>query len=139
MMTSRGSAVGWLLAGMLLLAGCGGEGGNRAHVTGRVTWKGVPVSEGTVNLVPIEGSGAQVGGPIKDGVYEIPQERGPVPGKYRIEVYSFEATAPARGAAEGDMDAGSSTRQVIPAEFNTESQLQLDVDSTKIEKDLELG
>ena len=139
MMTSRGSTAGWLIAGVLLLAGCGGADGGRAHVTGRVTWKGVPVSEGTVNLVPLAGGGAQVGGPIKDGVYEIPQERGPLPGKYRIEVYSFEAVAPGRGAAEGDMDAQSSTRQVIPPEFNTQSQLELDVESSKIEKDLELG
>jgi hypothetical protein len=125
---------------LCVFAGCGGQAdGNRALVTGRVTLNGSPIGEGAVNLIPISGEGIRTGGPISNGVYEIPQERGPAPGKYRVEIYGFEPIGGAAAGESGDADAQSATRQVVPPQFNTESTLELDVDSAKVEKDFELS
>ena len=129
----------WLLLGAMVLAGCsGGSDGGGAKVTGRVTWNGQPISEGAVNLIPLTGDGFRGGGPISQGVYEIPKERGPAPGKYRVEIYGFEPVGGAAAADPSDADAQSATRQVIPPKYNTESELELDVSGSLVEKDFEL-
>jgi hypothetical protein len=140
------SKYGWiaslLMVTSLLLAGCGGDVGGRATVKGRVTLGGTPIKQGSINLVPLDSAGSDatgVGGPITDGTYELSGEQsGPMLGKYRVQIYGFEPIAPRRGAEAGDAEAESATRQVVPREFNEESTLELDVDSTLVEKDFDL-
>jgi hypothetical protein len=129
----------WFLVGSLALAGCGaGDSGNRAEVKGRVTLDGQPISEGAVNLIPIDGDTARVGGPISQGEYTIPRDRGPAPGKYRVEIFGFEPVTATRGADPTDSDAQSATRQVVPPKYNTRTELELDVSGSLVEKDFEL-
>jgi hypothetical protein len=95
---SMGNVNSWsaalLLFGAVALVGCGGgDTGNRAEVKGRVTLDGQPISEGAVNLIPMDGDTGRVGGPISQGEYAIPRDRGPAPGKYRVEIFGFEPVA----------------------------------------------
>jgi hypothetical protein len=137
------SWVGWfvpfLMVGSLLLAGCGGDDGGRATVKGQVTFNGTPINDGAINLVPLDSQGRRVGGSITNGTYELTGEQsGPVPGNYRVEVYGFEPMAAPAGAAAGDAEAESATRQFVPPQFNSQSTIELNVDSSEVEKDFAL-
>ena len=127
-----------LMVGSVLLAGCGGDGG-RATVKGRVTFGGTPVSDGAINLIPSDSQLRRVGGSIADGTYELTGEQsGPMPGTYRVEIYGFEPIGAPAGAEPGDAEAESATRQFIPPQFNTNSTMELNVDSSLVEKDFDL-
>ena len=45
-----------LLTCLLLLAGCGKKGLERAVISGRVSYQGEPVQRGLLRFVPIEGT-----------------------------------------------------------------------------------
>lgn len=80
----------WLTAA-LLLCGCGGgmDGPTRYPVSGTVTFDGKPVPKGFITLTPNHAkgnSGPGGGGPIKDGTYSIPEEKGVVGGQYLIKI-----------------------------------------------------
>ncbi len=124
------------IATLCLIAGCGGgyEGGQRAELKGKVTFDGEPVTQGAFNLIPVGHDGNKVSVPITDGVIAIPEASGPAFGKYRVEVYYFKPINP----TAADADAASATQQMIPARFNAESTLELDVDAAKMEKDFDL-
>ncbi len=133
---------GWiaslLLVGSVLLGGCGGGDGS-ATVKGQVTFDGTPIKDGAINLIPIDSDLRRVGGSISDGAYELTGvQSGPMPGKYRVEIYAFEPIAAPSGAEEGDAEADSATRQVLPPKFNAESDMELDVNASLVEKDFAL-
>ena len=71
-----------LLTGM----GCGdGDGLPRVAVSGEVTLNESPLASGVISFVPL-GSGPATGGAIENGVFKIAEEKGPVPGKYKVRV-----------------------------------------------------
>ena len=75
------------------LAGCGWGETLGVGVSGTVTYKGQPIKEGMIKLVPVSGTGGPGGGAnIDDGKYAIPRTAGLAPGKYRVEIRAFEET-----------------------------------------------
>ena len=122
---------------VVLATGCGSgpgyEGEPRTEVSGSVTFKGLPVQQGTISLAPIGHSGRAASASIEAGKFLIAEEQGPNLGKYRVEIYVFQ---PPKNAAPEDADAGM--EQVAPKEFNTESNVELEVDSAKVVKDFSL-
>jgi len=130
-----------LLVALGAVSGCGRGGGSsgQAEVKGRVTFNGTPVAAGTLNMIPVEPTGNKVSVPITAGDYIVPKESGPDFGKYRVEIYAFEPLKPPSGAVEGDAEAASATRQIIPPKFNQQSTLELDVDAAEMQKDFELS
>jgi hypothetical protein len=73
--------------------GCGNKGPRRAAVSGHVTLDGELIDEGVIQFLPIEGTvGPETGGIIAKGQYDIPQERGPVVGKSRVELRASKKT-----------------------------------------------
>ena len=126
---------------VLLLAGCGG-GGDGVSISGSVSFKGQPVNDGMIQFVPDQGNfgGRSAGGTIVNGRYTIDSKGGPPPGSYRVEVSSFreirEMTKEETGGAmfgrtPGDLGATQDSMKirenVVPAEFNTESKLSVNV------------
>jgi hypothetical protein len=84
-----------LVAGILacagLLLGCSSGGLRTAAVSGTVTLNGQPVAEGSITFIPVEGTtGPERGAVIKDGQYSIPQAKGVVVGKNRVELRSIQ-------------------------------------------------
>jgi hypothetical protein len=53
------------------------------QITGQVTYEGAPVQSGYISFIPVEGTGASSGGPIKGGRYKV--EDVP-PGLKRVEI-----------------------------------------------------
>ena len=115
-----------LSAGLVLIAaaGCGSDDGlGRQPVRGEVTLDGRPLREGTVLFDPDGGgAGTAVGGPVRDGRFAIPADKGPAPGRYQVRVYASSGRqAPPR--------AGDSPRtprpmvELIPDQYNSQSTL----------------
>jgi len=102
----RGRA-SWVLVAALAATGCGEPGGSGVAVSGRVTFDGKPVEEGTVTLAPVgDPEAAVVSASIKDGAFRTTRADGPRPGKHRVEIRAFappdgsvSAKARARAAA----------------------------------------
>jgi hypothetical protein len=122
------------------LAGCTGDGVQRAEVSGTVTFNGQPVKEGSINFFPTDGTkGPEAGGAILDGKYHIPQAKGPVVGKHRVELRAFQKTG--RRIQDPTAPPGTLTEEianVFPLEFNTNSTLIRDVQAGKNELPFEI-
>jgi hypothetical protein len=74
MFIARPAAIVILVAAMSLamLAGCGGGAEGLAAVKGKVTYKGKPVPNGTVNFNPVDGNKPSATGKIQpDGSYTL--------------------------------------------------------------------
>ena len=70
-----------------MLAGCGPAALERYPVSGTVSIEGNLVPEGRIRFVPLpETPSPLVEGAVKDGLFAIAKDEGPIEGKYRIEV-----------------------------------------------------
>ena len=80
------------LAALAMVSGCS-RGDGRQRVTGRVTLDGEPLAEGAINFRPAPGLTANSsGGPIKAGRFQLPADRGLVPGRYLVTVTAMRET-----------------------------------------------
>lgn len=129
-----------LLLISLLPVGCGPSGPPRAEVSGVVTFNGQPVGEGSINFFPADGNtGPEAGGAIRDGKYHIPRAQGPVLGKNRVELRSFQKSG--RRIQDPTAPPGTMTEEIInvfPAEFNLDSKLVRDIQPGKNDLPFEL-
>lgn len=117
------------VGGLLLVCGCGG-GADRASVSGTVTLDQRPVEAGSISFVPIEGTQSpSAGAVITNGQYDIPRDKGPMVGVFRVEIHAPHKTgkkvpvgspAPPGTLADEVIDA-------VPATYNTRSTLRCEV------------
>ena len=117
----------WLAAGGLLVLGCvavllwlRGESG--PTVTGTVRLDGKLLPNGSIALVPIDGTPGPGGGSgiDKEGKYEI--SRGLLPGKYRIEIRSsMTINRPVRNPTIPSEIVDEEV-SVIPEKYNSKSK-----------------
>lgn len=129
------------------LSGCGGKSGpQRSSVKGKVTFDGQPVADGSIVFLPAQGvTGPSAGGEIRDGVYDIAEAGGPVPGAHRVEITATrtegtENVAGVDGATGGASGGGSIPKvtMYIPPQYNLDSTLQADIKSGANTFDFEL-
>jgi hypothetical protein len=116
-----------LLATTLAVAlfGCGQKptGPQRGAVHGKITLDGKPIVAGQISLVPTTpGAGPAWGTVVKDGQYASTAS-GPVVGKSKVEI---RASRNPPAASEG-ADWKSNYVELIPAQYNTQSTLEVDV------------
>src|SRR4051812_38614003 len=105
----RDILLGCALSG-LLLAGCGPAGPQRAEVSGTVKLDGQAVAQGSINFFPTDGNkGPEAGAVIKDGKFHIVRSEGPVVGRNRVELRSFEFTG--RKIQDPTAPAGTMTQE----------------------------
>jgi hypothetical protein len=98
----------------------------REPVSGTVTFEGKPLEKGMIQFIPAVGRGeTQAGAPIENGSYAIPQQDGPVPGKYMVVITaSAGSTAAPPGAPGKEVPI---PKELIPAKYNTKSRLTAEV------------
>lgn len=80
---------------VLLIMTCGcGSAPKTLQVSGKVTYDGKPLEDGSIVFVPIGDDKAPgAGGTIKAGAYDIPASSGPLQGvKYRVEISAMRKT-----------------------------------------------
>ena len=122
----RGMALGWML---LFCVGC--SEGELASISGKVTFAGKEVPEGSIRFFPgpeTPSNGAGV--TIKDGRFEITEEvageKGLMAGKYRVSVTASHKT----GRKIRSPDDGKMVDQIlmyIPEKYNLRTGLILEL------------
>jgi hypothetical protein len=108
MRTASAAAILSAAALLLPLVGCGSSsatgGATTLPVKGTVTYKGKPLTKGTVTFEP-EGAGKEATGAIQpDGTFVLTtytKDDGAVVGKHRVMVDSPDKTVPAKYAGPG--------------------------------------
>lgn len=134
-----------LVVGMMSLCLTVGCGGNLASVSGSVTFDGQPVEEGEIRFIPASNQGGQgspqvAGATIAQGKYDVPADKGAVPGTYRVEIRAEKKTGK-KILAVPPAPPGSMieiTEQFVPAKYNEQSTLTLEITAGSNSKDFEL-
>jgi hypothetical protein len=111
------------LLALLALFGCSGAEdprGARVAVTGKVSYQGKPLEEGTIQFFPESGDGFQAFGKIVNGTYKISREQGPSVGKQVVKITSRKKTGKMIETEEGKEEV---TRQFLPPRYNKNSEL----------------
>lgn len=111
--------------GLLFIpAGCRDSDG-RQRITGEVTFNGKPLPSGEVSLRPFD-TGPSAAGRVKDGVFELPSTKGPMPGKYLVRIESMQPTGKKVRLAGTTLQVDQ-VEQVLPNDYNETSQLVIEV------------
>ncbi len=118
------------------LCGCGGSDEPRGiALSGKVTFKGEPLSDGSIRFIPSDGNGPTAGATIEGGTFSVPAIGGPRPGKYRVEIAAFKESTKATSAGaqmfgksvqsfpEGAQSKRTVKENVIPKKYNDNSGL----------------
>jgi hypothetical protein len=113
---------------LAFLGGCGG-GSGRSAVQGTVTIDGEPVDGGAIVFLPDGEAGQRVpaGGEIVGGKYSVPAERGPFPGKCRVEITWKKKTGRQIVSPSDAPNKVDETVQVVPIIYNSSTTLKEDV------------
>jgi major membrane immunogen (membrane-anchored lipoprotein) len=145
-------AIAFSVSAMVVIVGCGGDESGLARrykVSGKVTYKGAPLSHGTVTFVPTNPpvpQGRAASGQIKDGVYSLSttgNDDGALAGDYNVAIIAMDidlasaASSPAEGGRihEGDakyIKAVKEAKKLIPDKYGVpeNSGLKAKVDSS---------
>lgn len=123
---------GLVMGAVLLMAGCGaGDNLGRLEVQGTVNLSDGPLSQGRIAFLPIDNTpGPATGGPIENGRFHLPRQKGLVVGKHRVEIIATRPTGKLVEEGSGGDQPGSmvtDVEQFIPEEFNTRSKLVVEI------------
>ena len=140
------SRIYWLILGVFV-AGCGGVSGpERAAVSGKVTFDGEPVHQGSIAFIPTGNTtGPTAGAVIEKGEFRTPSGTGPVLGSHRVEITAHKTgqrkeIPGAVGAAAGPSGASvvAETEMYIPEQYNKASILTIDIKSGRNPRNFDL-
>jgi hypothetical protein len=112
-----------------VLAGCADN--SMSQVNGKVTIDGQPIEKGAISFYPVDGKTRTTGGEIKDGAYSV---------QVPVGVMSVKISAPKVVGKKKLYDKKDSpeyplTAEALPAKYNAQSELKLDVTGGSVEKD----
>jgi len=124
------------------MGGCSAKSGDdpeRAAVHGTVNWNGSPLESGTISFIPEEGTvGPKTSVAIQRGEFLLPIENGPVVGRNRVEIISFESTGLSWDDEQAIRDLQQKERKpkltaiTIPAIYNSGSTLHATIASDQV-------
>ncbi|MCC7084010.1 MAG: hypothetical protein IT427_03260 [Pirellulales bacterium] len=124
----------WMILLVLLaIAGC-----SKSPTTGdvrlTVNLDGGPLTNGTVRLVAKDGNSPTIGGNINDGLFE---GQAPI-ASYAVQISSTKLGNSGKRLDKHDLTNPSVT-QLIPAKYNTRTELELEVKRGQNEKTFDLN
>lgn len=120
---------------LIMFAGCSHDPLARQEVSGNVTLDGAPLAHGSVRFEPLrdaansEATVITAGAVVQNGSYRIPREVGLPPGKYRVAISAPSQASPAPPSM--DTEANVKVDELIPAEYNANSKLEVEVGTDK--------
>lgn len=120
---------------LLILPGCGPDGPARSKVSGRVTYKGQPVSKGIIRFL-IDDRPTSMG-QIEMGEYTIDQNGGVPVGSGKVEIEGFEDTTKLIHSSPTGVKTYEA-KQILPPKYNTTSELTVEIVRGKNKKDFDL-
>lgn len=113
---------------LLGATGCGGGDSDRKQIGGTVTLEGQPLKEGPISFFPqLDTKGPTAGASIVDGKFTINAKKGPLPGKFHVQITATRLTGRkiiAPPPTEGTVD---EIEQYLPARYNTMSELEAEL------------
>jgi hypothetical protein len=116
-----------LAAAFVVAAGCGPKS-DRLPINGAVTLNGVPLDRGSIRFTSTGESLSSAGSSIREGAYSIPQEKGLIPGNYRVQINSADVNAAPILVRNGPDDPGIRTQpERIPADYSVDGKHTIDV------------
>lgn len=120
------------LAISLLMAGCAEP--TSGVVTGTVTVDGSPAKSGSIAFFPISGKSTTAGAEILDGEYsaEVPL------GEFKVEIRVPKVVGEKKLYDTPDSPIKQIMAESLPAKYNDESELTVDVEPGRNEKDFQL-
>jgi len=121
-----------VLAAAFPAGGCGDDARGLRAVSGTVTLKGTPVEVGMIDFIPAAGTSGggtytKSGAVIADGKYEIPKEKGLVPGKYKVSISAPDKHHKLGGDELPGPTSSRTSKNLIPPEYNLRTKLEVDV------------
>lgn len=119
-----------LLCLVALVLGCAGSDG-AADVKGEVSLDGQPLMDGVIHFMPLDGKSRTASTFVKGGHFET---RVPL-GKQRVEISCVKA----QPLKPGQMADSATGAEIVPAKYNTKSELTLEVKRGKNEPRFELS
>jgi hypothetical protein len=123
------------LAWLVPLAGCGA--GTGATVSGRITLDSSPLDDATISFVPTAGGQREAAwATVKEGHYSISTSEGLGPGRFRVEVRALRATGDK--SIQADPTLPTPSKEVVPAKYNTKSELVAEIKPGANTADFEL-
>jgi hypothetical protein len=128
----------WLAAGLLIaFAGCSGS--KEIPISGQVTLDGQPLAgPATIAFYPQQGTDSPgAAGEIVDGKYEIPAERGPYAGSFRVEITWPRKTGKQLPSADPGMVVDE-TVEGLPAKYNRNTELTAEISPQQKVHDFQL-
>jgi len=129
---------GWpagLLIALGLAAGCG-SGRGTGEVTGTVTVDGqTPPAGSSITFIPTDGQSQTAGSLIDNGKYTA---RGVPVGSTKVQIRVPRTAGKPTGAAAGPGAQGGLIEESLPARYNDNTELTLDVKRGKNEKNWDL-
>ena len=105
------------------------------------TFDGQPVKTGEIVFEPA-GPGRLGIAQIADGVYRMPHQQGPSPGKYVVRITAHRPTGQKRssGSRGENQSSYDVVEQFIPPRYNDRSELTIEIGGeTEIERDFKLS
>jgi hypothetical protein len=121
-----------LLLGACVLLAAAGCGGGATEVRGKVAFKGKPVENGTISFEPADGKGPTAGGPIADGGYRLTGQNSVSSGAKVVRIQAFGPSGRRIPAAPGSKVLVDELKQLIPAKYNSRSDLKATVEAGKV-------
>lgn len=120
----------------IALAGCN-QKTEQFEVRGQVSYEGEPVAEGKILFMPNDESRPQAIARIIDGEYATASPGGVFVGEYKVQVFGYRGTGKVQdlGALFGKQE---QQVQYLPAKFNRETELTVDISSETREYNFEL-
>lgn len=115
-----------VLALLGFLTGCGSSTGGRLAISGRVTFRGSPLNEGTIEFVSTDGN-RQSGAAIVKGDYSIPAAKGLPAGKYTVRISAVQEAGAAVQGPPGPESMTQKAQDLIPPEYNAQTTLTAEV------------
>jgi hypothetical protein len=102
----------------------------RVAVSGHVTLDGKPLPQGKIQLQPdASTSGVMVVGEIRDGTFSIDRAKGPVPGKYHVQISSLPVFVIKEDEIPGSLP--KPTPEKVPRQYRSKSsRLEAEVKSS---------
>lgn len=118
---------GWLMVLVVVsLAGCGPGSGGRLPLSGKVTLKGQPLANGTIEFTSADQT-QMSGGVITNGEYKIDAVQGLPPGDYTVRIHSASETATSASEPPGTDSLQPPAKELIPDEYNVMSTIKAKV------------
>ena len=120
----------------ITLGGCGKKD-ERFEIRGQVTYQGEPIAEGKILFMPLDESRPQAIANILDGEYATASPGGVFVGKYKVQVFGYRGTGKVQDLGEL-YGTHEQQLQYVPAKFNRETELTLEISSEESDYNFEL-